>query len=336
MKPPLSLGLGLALISWLVPPGLAADLNQQLNIQPQHRIQVSSQAAAEQWMATGHQRAEEGDLTQATQAWTAAAEMYRQLGESEAEGRAYGLIGAAYARLGQYPQAERALGMRITVARNHHDRLGQVYGLNNLGTLRLHQGRVEEGQTLFEEALGLARQTGDGQAMGLSLSNLGLVATQRGDLEAAARWLEVATNYRFLAGDRLGEANSSNNLGDVYRALGRESNAIGAYRVALRTGREAQDRDLQLRALDGLLAIYLGQGDMATAADYLDHRMALTLDGPAPDPETTVTLRWLGDYYYQMGQLDSAQTAYAQGLGLARSLEHKPLEAELTNRLLRL
>jgi tetratricopeptide (TPR) repeat protein len=228
------------------------------------------------------------------------------------------------------------LTLRIGTASDNDDPLGQVYGLNNLGNVYVNQGRLLEGQARFEEALQIARTTGDYQAIGLSLGNLGQVATQRGDLEVAARLLEAATNYRILASDYLGEAHSSNSLGDVYVALGRDSNAVGAYRVALRAGVEADNAPLQIRALDGLLGIYLKQDDLVQAKAYLDQRVALTLGVTPPNLQSALTYRWLGDYYQKAQEPELARQAYNQGLDIARELQQKSLEAEFMNRLLAL
>lgn len=335
------LGLGLLTLAFLLGQTMsasAANLEEQLDLRPNNATRGQSRDVADGWMQLGNQQQADGDLAAATVAWAEAAEIYRLLGDTQSAGRAYGSMGAAFGSLGRYPEAERAFVLRLGTARDNDDRLGQVYGLNNLGNLYVNQGRLNEGQTHFEEAFQIARTTGDAQALGVSLSNLGRVATQRGELEAAARLLEAATNYRILASDYLGEAHSSNNLGDVYVALGRESNAIGAYRVALRSGVEAGDIPLQIRALDGLLGVYLGRGDLAIAKGYLDQRAALTLSGAgvAADVETALTYRWLGDYYLQTEQLDTARRAFSQGLAIARDLEEKSLEAEFVNRLLAL
>ncbi|NJL46264.1 MAG: tetratricopeptide repeat protein [Leptolyngbyaceae cyanobacterium SM2_5_2] len=147
--------------------------------------------------------------------------------------------------------------------------------------------------------------------------------------------LTPAANYRLLAQDSLGEAHTSNHLGDAYLALGQDTSAIGAYRVGLRLGDEVSDRDVQLRALDGLLTIYFDRNELDTAKTFLDRRIALTLNQPDPDRQTAITLRWLGDYYAASGNQDSAQDAYQRGLALSRTLAIKSLEAEFSNRLLR-
>lgn len=333
----LSLGiLALALLPGLSLPTSAASLEEQLDILPYNGTAGQSRDVADGWMRLGNQQLSEGNLAEAAESWAEAAEIYRLLGDTQAAGQAYGSIGAALATLGQYPEAERALVLRIGTANDNNDALGQVYGLNNLGNLYVNQGRLLAGQAQFEEALQLARTTGDPRAIGLSLSNLGQVATQRGDLEVAVELLEAAANYRILAGDYRGEAHSSNSLGDVYVALGRESNAIGAYRVGLRTGTEAGDRALQIRALDGLLGIYLGRGDLDIAKQYLEQRSVLTLGTTPADLQTALTYRWWGDYYLKTGNDDLAGQAFNKGLQISRRLQQKSLEAEFINRILAL
>jgi tetratricopeptide (TPR) repeat protein len=318
----------------LAGPGWASNLNDQLNIQPHNATQGQSRDVADRWVQLGDQQAAEGQLAQATQSWAEAAAIYSALGDTQAQGQVYSSMGNAFVALGQYPQAERAFRLRVGTARNNNDPLGMVFGLNNLGSLQLNQGQLNQGQALFEEALAIARPTEDARAIGLSLSNLGLVASQRGELEQAVPLLEAAANYRLLAGDSVGEAHTSNHLGDVYLALDRTNNAIGAYRVALRLGSEAEDKAIQLRAIDGLLTIYVDRNQWDTAKALLDQRVALTLTNPEPDQQTAITLRWLGDYYYATGDLVGAKDAYTQGLALSRSLGIKSLEAEFTNRLL--
>ena len=330
----LSLGLVALLLPGLALPVSAVNLEQQLDLRPNSATQGESRDVADGWMQLGNQQLTEGELNQAVGSWATAAEIYRLLGDTQSAGRAYGSMGAALATLGRYPEAERALILRIGTARDNDDPLGQVYGLNNLGNLYITQGRLVEGQARFEQALDLARPTGDARALGVSLSNLGQVATQRGELEVAVQLLEAATNYRILASDYLGEAHSSNSLGDVYVALGRESNAIGAYRIGLRAGVEASDSPLQIRALDGLLGIYTNRGDLQQVKTYLDQRAALTLATNPPDRQTALTYRWLGDYYLQTGDTELASQAFSQGLQIARTLQQKSLEAEFINRLL--
>lgn len=301
---------------------LAASLEDQLDIQPNNAAEGASRDVADEWMAVGNQKRTEGAYDQAIAAWQEAAGIYQTLGDTQGQARAYSAISTTFAILGDYPQAEQAIRQRIAIARDSDDFIGASYGLNNLGTLYLNRGRLNPAQEIYTEALQLAQRADHNGSVGLSLSNLGLVALQQEDYETAAELLESAANYRYLAGDYLGEANSSNTLGDVYMALGRDNNAIGAYRVALRAGAEADARALQLRAIDGLLEIYFERQAWQTVLEYLNQRRELTLAATEPDVQTAVTLRWLGDYYSIQGDVTAAEQAYSRGLGLARLLEN--------------
>jgi len=68
---------------------------------------------------------------------------------------------------------------------------------------------------------------------------------------------------------------------------------------------------------------------------HLTQRLALTpFDTPTPDLQAAHSLRWLGDFHYAQGNIESAKQAYGRGLQVARAVGNKSLEAELTNRLL--
>lgn len=316
------------------PLAMAASLEEQLDIQPHNATDGPSRDVADQWMELGQQQLAEGAYDQAIASWREAAVIYQALGDTQGLGQAYSAIGSTYANLGQYDSAEQAIRRRIATARDTEDLIGASYGLNNLGTLYLNRAQLDPAQEIYIDALQLAQMAQDKGSIGLSLSNLGLVALQKEDFDTAAELLEAATNYRYLARDYLGEANSSNTLGDVYVALGRDNNAIGAYRVALRTGVEADDRALQLRAIDGLLGIYFDREAWKTFLEYLQRRSQLTLGDTEPDVQSAVTLRWLGDYYLTQGDEVAAEQAFTRSLGLARAFDNIPLAAELTNIIL--
>jgi len=163
------LGLGLLTLAFLLGQTMsasAANLEEQLDLRPNNATRGQSRDVADGWMQLGNQQQADGDLAAATVFWAEAAEIYRLLGDTQSAGRAYGSMGAAFGSLGRYPEAERAFVLRLGTARDNDDRLGQVYGLNNLGNLYVNQGRLNEGQTHFEEAFQIARTTGDAQALG--------------------------------------------------------------------------------------------------------------------------------------------------------------------------
>ncbi|HEY9880407.1 MAG TPA: tetratricopeptide repeat protein [Leptolyngbyaceae cyanobacterium] len=316
-------------------PALGATLEEQLDIRPYNATQGQARDVADQWLTVGQQQADAAQGERAIAAWQNAVEIYHALGDTVAEGLAYDRIGLTYIELGQYDQAESVLRRRLAIARDNENLPGVVSGLNNVGTLLLRKEQIREAKAAFEEGYQVASSIPSASGMGLSLSNLALVAVLENDLQTAATYYEAATNYRFRSSDSLGEANSSNSLGDVYRALNRTREAFGAYGVALDIGEELNNRALQLRAIDGFLAIYLEQESWRDVQEYLNKRAALTLTGPA-DIQTLRTLVWLGEYYEGTGDIETAKETYQQALDLSRTIGAKPQEVSLTNRLIEL
>ena len=333
---PLLSSLALVLLVGGVPSVALADIDQQLDIQPNNATQGPARDVADRWITVGQERAAEGDYTAAIAAWSQALDIYNALNDSASAGIAYDYIANAYTQLNQLDQAESTVRRRIAAARDSDDRVGEIYGLNNLGGLLLQRGQVAAAATVFQQALALAETIPHAGGIGLALDGLGQVAALQGNLIQAADYFEAATGARLEARDVLGQARSSNRLGDVYRALDRNSSAIGAYRVALRAGAEGNNRALQLDAINGLLGIYFEQDDLVNAQALLNRRIALTLSQQPADLETLTTLIWLGDYYQRTGDLATAQETYEQALGLARQLEAQPQETALVNRLIAL
>lgn len=326
----------LALTLAIGPLAAASDLEQQLDIRPHNATAGAARDVADQWMRLGQRQAAMGERVQALSAWGQAADIYRALGDVAAEAEAYSHISQTYTDLGRYLEAEAVVRRQLAIARDNADLSSAVASLNQLGLLLVQQNRRLEAETAFTEALAIAEAIPSPSGIGAALSNLGQIAVFKGDLAAAVQYYETATNLRFRAGDALGEASSSNALGDVYRALGRPTAAVGAYRVALDIGDELAVKPVQLRAIDGLLAIYLAQAAWSDARAYLDRRTALTLNTAVSDAETLQTLIWLGEYHQLTGALPTAAEVYLQALELARSLELRSQSADLTNRLIEL
>lgn len=324
-------------LSLLAAGGAASgsSLDQQLDIQPYNATQGPARNVADRWLQLAAEQLQADDYSAALASWAKAAEIYEAIGDYEALGRTYDNMGITLARLGRYNQAEQLLRRRIAIARDNRQLASEVYGLNNLGTLLLQRGHLNAAATAFTDALAIAEAISHDAGIGLSLSNLGLIASIQGNLSDALKYYEAATGYRYAAGDSLGEANSSNSLGDLYRRLGRDGDAIGAYRVALNNSISLNDTAAQLRAIDGLLSIYLEREEWRDVEILLDRRSALTLDGQR-SVQTVLTLTYLGDYYRALGEINLAKETYQQALTLARSLEARPQTQQLVNRLIEL
>lgn len=328
-------GSGLMLLALVgVPMASAQDtLDEQLR-QPVNREAINQQRdVADQLLRLGSRQAEQEDYQSALRAWTQAADLYYQIGDTASLERVYGNIGMAYAQLGDFTSAEVVVRRQLAIARDNQNFTTQIFAWNTLGTLRLQRGAVESATQAYEEALNIAYSVQNFDGIGLSLSNLGLLAAAQGDYDTAIEYYELAGNQRIRAGNIVGRANTNTNLGDAYLAQGRQGKAIGAYRLALGYGQDSDDVPTQLRAIDGLIDVYTERRDWEQVRFYLDERIARTFNTD-DDWGRLITFKRLGEFYEFTGETSLAQEQYQRAYELARLLEQTNLEVELFNRLL--
>lgn len=319
----------------------ASDLNEQLNIRINNGTQGELRDRADMLVRFGGQSQLQGNLDKAIPYWMQAAQIYHQIGDFQSVGRVYDFIGLAYAALGDYQNAEEALRRRLGVARDNKDLPGQVYGLNNIGTVLLRRGSIPGARTTFEEALAIARSINNVEGIGLSLSNLGLAAFGSRDYNQAIRLYEEALIYRNRAGEPIGKANTLNNLGDAYRArtphpVPRSQDfrdIIGAYGAAMRVAEAALDRPNQYRAIDALVSLYSSTGQYIRAFELLEDRLALDRSTENRRQEIT-TLQSLAKLYLLVGKYGEARKSYRDAIAVARVLQDARTEAILLGEVL--
>ncbi|MEC4867067.1 MAG: tetratricopeptide repeat protein [Jaaginema sp. PMC 1078.18] len=320
---PKLMGLGLlGAIAWNSDFAIAQDLDLDRFLELPSPTQNDPQRTeADRLVRLGGQAERQGLYDKAIAYWLAAAEIYDRQVDLRALGLVYDYLGVTYARLEQFDPAENYLRRRLAIARDRSDFRGQVYGLNNLGSILVQRMNYADAETAFVEALEIARSIESDAGQGLSLSNLGLVAAQRRDYFEAIKRYETALVFRRRVDDSLGEINTRNNLGDAYLALRDYDKAIAAYGYARQLAREAGDDASQLRSLENLTNAYIQAENFPVALRYADFWMVLARDLEDLESELKA-LRLVGQVYVQMGKLDLARDAFSGALAIALLLEN--------------
>ncbi|MGD1864141.1 MAG: tetratricopeptide repeat protein [Phormidesmis sp.] len=314
------------------PVQAARSLTEQLHAPPQASLR-QQRDVADEFLLLGQEHLSLGNYDSAIIALQEAATAYHYLGDFVGMGEAYEQLVKVYSTLGQYDAAERVVRQQLAIARSNQNFSDQILSLNNLGTIHLQAGDIETAHAAFLEGLSVSQDIESDSGIGLSLSNLGLISVAQGQLNDARKYYEVAVDYRVRARDYAGASNTDSNLGDVYLASGQVRSAIGAYRVALSVARNIDDPYLQLRALDGLITIYRDRNEPTELSNYLNDRIALTLQ-TGDDWQRLLTLQTIGEIHQDQGDWLAAQDAFSRALTLAQMMDRKQVQAELTNRLL--
>lgn len=129
---------------------------------------------------------------------------------------------------------------------------------------------------LFERALPLAQQTGDGRLEGQVVNNIGLIHYELGDRRKALGFYERAVPLHRAVGNRRGEANTLHNLANTQIALGEGRKALDYLTAALGLWRMVgEPRDLA-NTLNSLGFTYAGPRIEAAAGDLATARTTTT------------------------------------------------------------
>jgi tetratricopeptide (TPR) repeat protein len=171
--------------------GLAGDGDHQRALLERSlaESQASGGAIQAAWILSslGHDALEQGDLERARTSLEEALATAREFRFGMLEGNALlGLVEVA-AQQGDVDLAATYLHDAEVTYRDMEYSLNLAYGLNEFGYLALDHGNAERAQTLFTEALGLARDFGDQAARTGFLHSLGDALRAQGDAGGAAR-----------------------------------------------------------------------------------------------------------------------------------------------------
>lgn len=165
-------------------------------------------------------------------------------------------LGAQESSLGQLKQAEGRIQLSMAAAKRVGAKQLLIRGL--LARAAIHENRNEQEREMevLEEALALARETDDGQAIGLALGGLAGLASRSGDIKAGVPLLHEASSVQAEVGDLAGLAASLNSLavlaGDGRRYVYAARLYGAAQALRRRTGLEVQKGRAPQEGLDSL------------------------------------------------------------------------------------
>ena len=207
--------------------------------------------------------------------------LFGDLHDTRAEAEVSASLASLYRDAGRLQEAVAAWGTVRRLARRLGDGPLELRALEGLAAAtREHFGEDELALPLYEEASAMARSVGDRAAEVRALNSLGVIAWDRGDLDAAKDSYERALQVSRSAGRPDDTILILASLGAVHRKSGRLDDAIGSAREAIDQS-EREDANPLLRGY---------------------------------------ALGILGDALLETKDLDGAERAYRDSLGVRRSL----------------
>jgi CHAT domain-containing protein len=172
-----------------------------------------------------------GDIVAATQHWSEAIRVCRQIGAPDIEAQALSRRGEAYRLEGYFRDADRDLRAALAKAEESGDQAMIAASSGALGNLAFMSRRTTVAEPLLKRSRDLASRLRD---------------------------------YKTLAA-------ADNDLGNLYAATGRPVEAASAYSEAIRNAEAAPDETLAATAEINAARLASGRGDAARAASLLSH-----------------------------------------------------------------
>jgi len=240
---------------------------------------------------------------------------------------AISLIGAAYARMGDYDRALEYHHREEAGARRDNDPVNLAESLGNLGVMYYYKGEYTLAHEFLEQARDLCTDLSHWSDCAKYEGNLGfvLMRLQRWTdaEEAFARAIDIHKRY----GDLVSLAWPYNGMGGVLLKQGRYAEASEYYRRALGLANEIGDR-----VNTGVSHMNLGRcacllGDFAEAEACFDEALA-ALEGTDFWNGLTLVYEHMADMYLQEKDIDRAMTCIDKRLELAVKHDNHRMEAE--------
>jgi len=223
------------------------------------------------------------------------------------------------------PHCDMAIQWGRWAGRASGNRRGEIQAITQLGLLRMEQGRWEESQQAFSEAIAIARALGDEDFQAAILNNQGFLALERKRPQEAEQHLSQALILERRLGNRGDEILTLNNLAVIAKDRGDFEVAERHYLMVLANARESQDRWSESIALNNLGDIAIAMGTFAKAETFF--RDSLTLKRQIGHRAgTVIPLANLGILDRVQRNWDSSRSHLEEALALCRELKRVPLE----------
>ncbi|MBC7807218.1 MAG: tetratricopeptide repeat protein [Akkermansiaceae bacterium] len=195
----------------------------------------------------------------------------------------------------------------------------RIRALNSLGTYEGLLGNLHSSRARQEEALLLARKSGNRLAEAGSLNNLGNSVGSLGDHPGAIQLLSECLTLAQELGYDWGAAMTRTNLGYQLMHADREAEAMPCFNQSLGTMRRLGDKFGVARALDGLAAIARRTGGLVTARGHCEEALALRRE-IGSHREIALSLGSLARVIAEIGEKDAAGTLCRECLEIRREM----------------
>ena len=280
-------------------------LAQRVGKREREAIALAGMGMASTW---GH------DFAQALADASQAIAIAREVDATPVMAGGYFTTGMVHAVTGQLQAAQEGIDRAITLSRAGGDVVHQSFALTFAGQLMNWRGEYAEALPLQAEALQIAREHTLLAPLLFALFNNGLALTGTGAYDEALARFEEGLLLAEKVGNEVYHHRFLNSLGWLWIECGDMTRALELNRRGAEGARKRGDHETIANAELNLGDIFLMQGDIAMAHEYLTaiHRLV-------QDPSTSDWLKWryAMHLYVSLGELALARGEWARAQAYA-------------------
>ena len=183
-------------------------------------------------------------------------------------------------------------------------------------------GKWNDCESMYQEALDLARQTDHRKLIGKANNSLGYVLMLQGNYEDASMYLEAAAAFFESVSNTKGISKVYGNLGNLYFRQGNYEDAKSHFVRSIELGQTYKHTSSNAQIVANLGLTYMNLGNYDEGIEWQQNQLEICQK--AQDKSGMATLYTnMGIVYFEKGDYDSALQCYEQGLDLSEELGNK-------------
>ncbi len=234
--------------------------------------------------------------------------------------KALGGAGLLASYQGDYAFAHGLLEEALQLARDDGDQEAIAATLTWLGTNGYGAGNLDDAQAYIAEGLEIRRRIGDAGRIAVSLNAMGGILHFRGDLDQARTVFEESLALKVEQGNENAIAIALTNLGLVERDAGDTDRAAALFADAVSIWRRTGDKQRLSVGVHNAALADLDRGDLVPAREQLEQALAMARE-LNDRPEVGYALTDLARVACAAGDLDAARPQLDEALRLTSTLK---------------
>jgi tetratricopeptide (TPR) repeat protein len=227
-------------------------------------------------------------------------------------------IGRTYSKLNNAEGTVKNYLAAMQIFQELRDKTGEASVLNNLAAFLRNNGEYADALKYYQMAIPLYRQYGSKSDIAKALNGIGQTYLAIGNYQNAVEHLEESLEVwnTIVKGDD-DKIRAIYNLGIAHYRLGNKDETVKYANQALGFARQRNNPALEVEVLENIAQIYDETGDLKTAVDY--RKKALETyqragKGRVSENAFDTVVNNLGDLYYRMGELTTAEKLLTQNI----------------------